>query len=72
MLQPCGGAPDTYAGGVVFTDGDQLQNGLDLTFEVVQVPATPVPTLSEWALILLGVMLAGGAAIYIQRRQLAA
>lgn len=31
-----------------------------------------VPTLSEWALILLGLTLAGGAAIYIQRRQLAA
>lgn len=32
------------------------------------VPA-PVPTLSEWAMILLGVLLAGGAALTIQRRR---
>ena len=32
----------------------------------------PVPTLSEWAMILLGLMLAGGAAIQIQRRRLMA
>lgn len=31
----------------------------------------PVPTLSEWAMILLGVLLAGGAALTIQRRQTA-
>lgn len=29
-----------------------------------------VPTLSEWTMILLGVTLAGGAALYIQRRKL--
>lgn len=29
----------------------------------------PVPTLSEWAMILLGVMLAGGAAMVIDRRR---
>ena len=32
--------------------------------------AAPVPTLSEWAMILFGLLLAGGAALYIQRRQL--
>jgi hypothetical protein len=36
------------------------------------VPApTPVPTMTEWAMILLGLMLAGGAAVLIQRRQMA-
>ena len=35
---------------------------------VVMGPA-PVPTLSEWAMILFGTILAGGAALYIQRRQ---
>ena len=35
------------------------------------VPA-PVPTMTEWAMILLGLMLAGGAAAIIQRRRLAA
>lgn len=29
----------------------------------------PVPTMSEWAMILLGTILAGGAALYIQRQQ---
>ncbi|MFC5344984.1 NHL repeat-containing protein [Brevundimonas staleyi] len=29
----------------------------------------PVPTLSEWAMILLGLLLAGGAALHIERRR---
>ncbi|WGM32912.1 IPTL-CTERM sorting domain-containing protein [Brevundimonas sp. NIBR11] len=29
----------------------------------------PVPTMSEWALILFGTVLAGGAALYVQRRR---
>lgn len=33
------------------------------------VPPAPVPTLSEWAMIVLGTILAGGAALYIQRRR---
>lgn len=37
---------------------------------VVTPPA--IPTMSEWAMIFFGVLLAGGAALYIQRRQLAA
>ena len=32
----------------------------------------PVPTMTEWAMILLGLTLAGGAVLYIQRRRLAA
>lgn len=34
-------------------------------------PPAPVPTLSEWAMILLGLMLAGGAALHLQRQRLA-
>ncbi len=34
------------------------------------VPPATIPTLSEWAMILFGTVLAGGAALYIQRRQL--
>jgi|GEM_PF-823195 len=34
--------------------------------------ANPVPTLSEWAMILFGIILAGGAALHIQRRRQAA
>ena len=32
----------------------------------------PVPTLSEWSMILLSLMMAGGAALYLERRRLAA
>lgn len=32
-------------------------------------PPTPVPTMSEWAMILFGATLAGAAAIYIHRRR---
>lgn len=34
-------------------------------------PPAPVPTVSEWAMILLGMMLAGGAALTIHRRRTA-
>ncbi len=33
---------------------------------------TPVPTMTEWAMILLGLMLAGGAALMVQSRRMAA
>jgi hypothetical protein len=32
-------------------------------------PPAPVPTLSEWAMIVLALMLSGGATIYLQRRR---
>lgn len=39
---------------------------LQLSYDV---PPVSVPTLSEWSLILMGVLLVGGAAFVIQRRQ---
>ncbi len=39
---------------------------------LTSVPVAPVPTMSEWAMILLGLMMACGAALLIQRRQTAA
>lgn len=33
------------------------------------VPAAAVPTMSEWAMVLLGLILAGGAAVVLQRRR---
>ena len=33
-------------------------------------PPVPVPTMTEWAMVLFGTLLAGGAALYIQRRRL--
>ncbi|WP_271083953.1 IPTL-CTERM sorting domain-containing protein [Brevundimonas sp. NIBR11] len=65
-----------------YQDGEavDLRNGADaqLTgydayfFATFGPEATPVPTLSEWAMILFGLTLAGGAALYIQRRRLTA
>lgn len=37
--------------------------------DVVGPPPAPVPTLSEWAMILFGATLAAGAALLIQRRR---
>lgn len=45
--------------------------GFVASFGPAPVPAA-IPTLSEWAMILLGVLLAGGAALTIQRRRQAA
>lgn len=54
---------------VAFGSGAQVPIRLNTIF--VPVPA-PVPTMTEWAMILLGLMLAGSAAVLIQRRQMAA
>jgi len=35
----------------------------------ISVAAAAIPTLSEWAMILLGLTMAGGSALYIQRRR---
>lgn len=32
-------------------------------------PVPPIPTMSEWAMILLGTILVGGSALYLQRRR---
>ena len=58
-------ALDTVFGGALNT------TPRDLILVAAAAPA-PVPTFSEWAMILFGLMLAGGAALYIQRRQMAA
>lgn len=43
-----------------------------IRLNTIFVPApAPVPTMTEWAMILLGLMLAGGAAVLVQRRQMA-
>lgn len=48
--------------------------GSNSAFNVPLSAPTPasVPTLSEWSMILLALMLAGGAAVMLQRRRLAA
>lgn len=59
-----------YAGGAAFENFAVVSAPTDLAF-VINPPA-PVPTMSEWAMILLGLVLAGGAAVYLQRRRIAA
>lgn len=66
-------------GGSSYIGGSGLSNGLttagvrvgDGIVTITYAQATAVPTLSEWAMILFGVVLAGGAALMIRRRSLA-
>ena len=62
-----GTCPDTVCVGPSFNRTTYVTDTFTRT-EVV----TSVPTLSEWAMILLGLTLAGGAALYIQHRRLTA
>ena len=41
----------------------------ELILTPAAVPPTPVPTLNEWAMILFATLMAGGAAVYLQRRR---
>lgn len=59
-----------YAGGVFRANGNGGIGAWDAVFQVFEVATPPVPTLSEWAMIVLGLIMAGGAALYIQRRQM--
>jgi hypothetical protein len=60
---------DLYGGGNFLFNFNNPVTGNDLVFTVTEVTAlpAPVPTLSEWMMTLMGVMLATGAALYIQR-----
>ena len=55
----------------ILVGGDNyLQCGSDRLMLPAAAP-TAIPTLSEWAMILLGILLAGIAALTIQRRRTA-
>lgn len=60
-----------YAGGNPIINYNTPYTNYDLAFTVTQVAPHPaaVPTMTEWALILFGTVLAGGAALYIKRRR---
>lgn len=69
-----GGGGSGYIGGVTagtMASGFRAGNGY-VTLTYTPAVIVPVPTMSEWAMILLGLMLAGGAALYVQRRRLTA
>ncbi|WGM31529.1 hypothetical protein [Brevundimonas sp. NIBR11] len=65
-----------YAGGTAlsgFTNQGGGWSCCDAPFQVYEeLNPVPVPTMTEWAMILFGTVLAGGAALYIQRRRLIA
>ncbi|WP_333591876.1 IPTL-CTERM sorting domain-containing protein [Brevundimonas sp.] len=69
------GAPGNYlpADKVHYSLGSWSLSGLnqDLVFTATFAAPVSVPTLSEWAMILMALALAGGAAFVIQRRRLA-
>jgi len=65
-----GNGANPYAGGGLVTFGNSVSGVSDLVFQIYETPTPPIPTLSEWAMILFGVILAGGAALLIQRRQI--
>lgn len=70
---PAGYATPTVAGPqAIRMDVTNLSTGVQSASGTVSVAsaAAAVPTLSEWAMILFGTVLAGGAALYIQRRRL--
>ncbi|WP_333590653.1 IPTL-CTERM sorting domain-containing protein [Brevundimonas sp.] len=59
-----------YAGGAAIDNFGTVVGPPDWAFEIYQT--APVPTMSEWAMILFGLLMAGGAAVYLQRRRIAA
>jgi hypothetical protein len=54
-------------GGAAYAAPGATINGTLLSVAPTAAAAEPIPTLSEWAMILLGVMLAGMAALQVQR-----
>lgn len=62
-------APGSYPFRVETTSGGVVIGEASATLSIA-APA-PIPTLSEWAMIAMGLALAGGAALFIQRRRLA-
>jgi len=69
---PAGYATPTLPGSqAIRMDITNLSTGVQSASGAVSVAAVAaaVPTLSEWAMIMFGTALAGGAALYIQRRR---
>lgn len=66
-------ATDFYPGGEHVSDGVFSPNDAPFIaiFNQPEPVPFPVPTLSEWAIILFGTILAGSAALYIQCRRFA-
>lgn len=63
-------ATGTYTFSATRLGGDGQFATINYTCAAAPGPL-PVPTMSEWAMILLGLTLAGGAAVLIERRRMA-
>lgn len=61
-------SPSYYAGGNLFDVGAERPN-IDAYFVALFDAPTPVPTLPEWALMILATILAGSAAAMLQGRR---
>ena len=64
---------EAFSGGNYFFGYNNYYGNRDIAFQVTQqvsAPVAAVPTMSEWAMIFFGVMLAGWAAFYIQQRRM--
>jgi len=60
---------DTYAGGKAY-DGSSFQAGEDLKFQIEANTVAPtIPTMGEWALITLGLIVMSFGVIYVMRYQ---
>jgi|GEM_PF-4226534 len=68
------GVPEFSAGSQAYRSTWTFRNGqlTSGTGPTLIAAAAAVPTMTEWAMILFGTMLAGGAALYLQRRRLIA
>lgn len=66
IVAPTNGAALSFS---VLTNGTSTYERIDDVSVVAVPPPTPVPTLSEWAMILFATVLAGGAVLMIQRRR---
>lgn len=53
--------PGTYSIRLNVTDGDGETAFLDLTFVISSAPLTAVPTLSQWVILLMGLVMTGSA-----------
>lgn len=60
--------PNYYAGGQIM--GSNANVGIETYFTATFTSTPAVPTLGEWAFILMAVMLAGGGAALLGRRQI--
>lgn len=69
-----GRRPDGACDGSPFGDRSSsvAGNTTPVALDFVSSEPVPVPTLSEWAMILFGTILAGSAALYVQRRRFTA